>query len=84
MTGKWRLETVEINGAVQIGDVRVEPGDLVIADDTGICFIPRDKISDVLALSQKKAKAEQIRCAAIDRGVPIHELLRPGYGEPGR
>ena len=42
VTGKWRIETVEINGAVQIGDIRVEPGDLVVADDTGVCFIPRD------------------------------------------
>ena len=42
VTGKWRLETVEINGPIQIGEVRVSPGDLVVADDTGVCFIPRD------------------------------------------
>src|SRR3954449_5630102 len=29
VTGKWRIETVEINGAVQIGDIRVMPGDLI-------------------------------------------------------
>src|SRR5712671_3892702 len=40
VTGKWRLETVEINGPVQIGEVRVAAGDLVVADDTGVCFIP--------------------------------------------
>ena len=84
MTGKWRLETVEINGAVQIEDVRVEAGDLVVADDTAVCFVPREKILDVLALAQKKAKAEQIRCASIDKGVSIHDLLRPGYGETER
>ena len=37
VTGKWRLQTVEINGTVKIGGVRVEPGDLVVADDTGVC-----------------------------------------------
>jgi 4-hydroxy-4-methyl-2-oxoglutarate aldolase len=84
MTGKWRLETVEINGAVQIEDVRVEAGDLVVADDTAVCFVPREKILDVLALAQKKAKAEQIRCAGIDKGISIHDLLRPGYGETER
>jgi 4-hydroxy-4-methyl-2-oxoglutarate aldolase len=41
VAGKWRLETVEINGSVQIGGVPVEPGDLVIADDSGVCFVPR-------------------------------------------
>jgi regulator of RNase E activity RraA len=42
VTGKWRIETMEINGPVQIGEVRVAAGDLVVADDTGVCFIPRD------------------------------------------
>jgi 4-hydroxy-4-methyl-2-oxoglutarate aldolase len=84
VTGKWRLETVEINGAIQIGDVRVEAGDLVIADDTSVCFVLRDRILDVLALSQKKAKAEQIRCAAIEKGIPVHEVIRSSYGESDR
>ena len=40
VTGKWRLETVEINGEIQMGDVRVNPGDLVVADDTGVVLHP--------------------------------------------
>ena len=35
VTGKWRLETVEINGEIDMAGVRVNAGDLVIADDTG-------------------------------------------------
>jgi regulator of RNase E activity RraA len=81
VTGKWRLETVEINGAIQIGEVRVEPGDLVVADDTGVCFIPRDRIIEVLELAEKKAKAEEIRCNAIDGGIPIPDISRSTYGE---
>src|SRR6188508_2733975 len=49
VTGKWRLQTIEINGPVQIGGVRVEPGDLVVADETSVCFVPRDRMTDVLA-----------------------------------
>ena len=81
ITGKWRLETVEINGAVQIGEVRVEPGDLVVADDTGVCFIPRARILEVLALAETKAKAEDIRCRAIDGGIPVPDISRATYGE---
>src|SRR5690606_25694747 len=40
LTGKSRLETVEINGDIEIAGVRVSPGDIVIADDTGVCFVP--------------------------------------------
>jgi regulator of RNase E activity RraA len=84
LTGKWRLETVEINGVVEIGDVKVEPGDLVIADDTSVVFVPRARIAEVLALARKKAAAEEIRCQAIADGVPVVELIRASSGEKGR
>jgi 4-hydroxy-4-methyl-2-oxoglutarate aldolase len=81
VTGKWRLETVEINGSIEMGGVRIEPGDLVVADDTGVCFIPRDRILDVLELAEKKAKAEDLRCKAIDGGIPVPDISRSTYGE---
>jgi regulator of RNase E activity RraA len=81
VTGKWRLETVEINGEVVIGDVRVAAGDLVVADDTGVCFIPRDRIMPVLELCEKKARAEEIRCQAIENGVPVPEISRASFGD---
>lgn len=76
LTGKWRIETMEINGTVQIGGLRVTAGDLVLADDTGVCFVPRDRVAEVLRICQKKAVGEDARCAAIDRGTPLPELLR--------
>ena len=84
ITGKWRLETVEINGTIMIGDVRVAAGDLVVADDTGVCFIPGDKIMPVLELCEKKARAEEIRCQAIENGIPVPEISRSTYGEKNR
>jgi 4-hydroxy-4-methyl-2-oxoglutarate aldolase len=81
VTGKWRLETVEINGPIQIGEVRVAAGDLVVADDTGVCFIPRDVVLEVLDAAEQKAKAETIRCKAIDDGVPVPDIARATYGE---
>jgi len=80
-TGKWRLETVEINGAIEIASVRVEPGDLVVADDTGVCFIPRDFILEVLERAEVKAKAEEVRCKAIDGGIAVADISRSSYGE---
>jgi regulator of RNase E activity RraA len=81
VTGKWRIETVEINGTVQLGEVRVAPGDLVVADDSGVCFIPRDHIIEVLEAAEQKAKAEDIRCKAIDDGIPVPDISRATYGE---
>jgi len=84
ITGKWRLEPVEINGTVMIGDVRVAAGDLVVADDTGVCFIPGDKFMPVLELCEKKARAEEIRCQAIENGIPVPEISRSTYGEKSK
>ena len=71
VTGKWRLETVEINGEIQMNQVRVNSGDLVIADDTGVVFIPRADISRVLALCESKKGGEDTRMRAISEGVPV-------------
>jgi 4-hydroxy-4-methyl-2-oxoglutarate aldolase len=73
-TGKWRIEAMEINGVVQIGGVRVACGDIVLADDSGVCFIPRERAEEVLALSQKRAAGEDEKCKLIDKGVPIADL----------
>jgi regulator of RNase E activity RraA len=78
VTGKWRIEAAEINGPVMIGGVQVHPGDLVVADDTGICFIPRNKIVDVLEAAEKKARSEGARVKAIDSGLSVPDVLRSG------
>jgi regulator of RNase E activity RraA len=78
VTGKWRLETIEINGTVMIGNVRVAAGDLVVADDTGVCFVPRDRIMDVLEHCEKKKQSEDSRIGAIKEGVPVPVFYAKG------
>lgn len=73
-TGKWRIEAAEINGPVSIRGVRVHPGDLVVADSTGICFVPRARAEEVLALVRRKLAAEQDACRAIDSGCSVPRL----------
>jgi len=75
ITGKWRVETVAINKAVTICGVNVNPGDLVLADETGVCFIPRERAAEVLARAQRNAAAEKLREDKIASGAPIAELL---------
>lgn len=78
VTGKWRIEAAEINGPVMIGGVQVRPGDLVVADDTGVCFVPRDRIMDVLEAAEARAKSEDSRVKAIDSGISVPDVLRAG------
>lgn len=74
VTGKWRIETVQINGEIEVANVRVTPGDIVYADETGVCFIPCARAAEVLALARKKAAAEEAKCQAIDAGTPVPDL----------
>lgn len=39
-TGRWRVEPFAFNLPVVCGGVQVHPGDVVVADETGICFFP--------------------------------------------
>lgn len=77
ITGKWRIETVEINGVVEIFGVRVAPGDIVVADETGVCFIPRERAAEVIGIALKKHHAEGVRLEALRAGVPLSELPKP-------
>ena len=74
VTGKWRIQTVEINGEVVVAGTRVAPGDIVFADDTGVCFIPRERAAEVLSLARQKSAAEEAKCNAIDAGVSVVDL----------
>ena len=74
VTGKWRIETVEINGDIQIAGIRVSPGDIVVADETGVCFIPVARAPEVLERALAKAAFEEEKCRAIDAGTSVADL----------
>ncbi len=74
VTGKWRIETVEINGDIEIAGIRVSPGDIVVADETGVCFIPLARAGEVLAKAMKKSEFEAAKCDAIDSGTAVSDL----------
>lgn len=76
ITGKWRVRTVAVNTSVTICGVTVNPGDLVLADEVGVCFIPFSKIKQVLKHAQDIAESEEIRQKAISQGAPIRDVMR--------
>lgn len=75
ITGKWRVETVAVNKPVSICGVTVNPGDIVLADETGVCFVPRERAAEILARAQRNAAAERLREEKIASGVSIAELI---------
>ena len=79
ITGKWRMQTVEVNGTVHISGVGVRPGDLVCADEAGIAFVPYARAAEVLEVCRKIDGADTKRKGDIDSGVPLVEILQRKY-----
>lgn len=76
VTGKWRIETLAINVPVAICGVPVQPGDLVVADEVGVCFVPFARAGEVLAAVQRILKYEEKRLAQIADGVSVPDLAK--------
>ena len=79
VTGKWRMQTVEVNGAVQICGVQVRPGDLVCADEAGVAFVPRERAAEVLEAARKIDAGDNKRKKDIDSGASVAELATRKY-----
>ena len=77
ITGKWRIETMAVNDPVHIAGIEVRPGDLVIADECGVCFVPYTRAAEVLAVAQRLATSEARRLQALRDGMTLAEFVKP-------
>jgi regulator of RNase E activity RraA len=76
ITCKWRIETMAVNHPVQIAGIEVKPGDLVIADECGVCFVPFARAAEVLAVAQRMAASEAQRLKKLDEGIPLADFVK--------
>ncbi len=63
-----RLRIVDVDEPVVLSGVRIETGDLVIADDDGVVVIPRRHEGEVLALARERASRESTVLAELLAG----------------
>ena len=69
-TGRHRLKVEAINVPVEVGGVGIEPGDLVLADGTGLVALPRRKAAEII--ERAEAMADDDASAIEDlRGRPV-------------
>jgi 4-hydroxy-4-methyl-2-oxoglutarate aldolase len=76
VSGKHRLRALELNGTVSLAGLTVEPGDLVLADATGVCVVPGSRAAEVLERCRELEAAEREIEDAIDSGLEPTEIAR--------
>jgi len=71
MTGKNRVELAAVNVPVAISDVKVNPGDIIVGDDSGVVVVPQEKAAEILKLAEQIAEAENGIEQAVERGMTL-------------
>lgn len=65
---RWQL--VDWNCVVTVGDVRIEPGDLIVADYDGVAAVPHGVVEEVLLRCEELVQTENKVREAVRQGVP--------------
>lgn len=64
-SGRHRLEAVSLNGPIACGGVQVLPGDLVMADESGIAFVPNEVARQACRAILDLAEAERAQAEPL-------------------
>ena len=76
ISGKFRFEALEINGPVVCGGVTVHPGDLVVADDTGVVLIPQKMIALIVKQAIEVSRRENRLVEAVEEGSSFDQIQK--------
>jgi len=80
MTARGRVMQESFNQEIQFAGVQCHPGDLVIADGSGVVIVPKEKEAEVMAAAEAIYQKEQEMAAGIRKGYSGLEMLEKlGY-----
>jgi regulator of RNase E activity RraA len=69
-----RMSVVGTDVAVTLSGVRIEPGDLVMADDDGVVVVPSSREQEVLTLARERAGRESTVLAELLSGQSLRAV----------
>jgi 4-hydroxy-4-methyl-2-oxoglutarate aldolase len=79
LDSKGRGIVTDYNIPVECGEVLVNPGDLMIADEDGVVAVPRQVIDEVIRLAVEKVAREDDSRAELMRGAYLRDVFKK-YG----
>lgn len=78
-TARGRIVEEAFNEPVTVGNATVTPGDYVLADGSGICFLAADRADEILGVAEMVAKREALMTRAVLAGEPISQVMGADY-----
>ena len=78
-TARGRIHESGRNVEIRVGDIAVTPGDLVIADGTGVVFLPAAVAEDVVGIAEKIVAREKRMSEDVLTGQPVTEVMGKDY-----
>jgi regulator of RNase E activity RraA len=78
-TARGRIVETGTNVLITVDDVSVSPGDFVVADGTGVVFVPASHIEAVLDAAEAIAARERAMVAALNEGQPVTQVMGKNY-----
>jgi regulator of RNase E activity RraA len=71
-----RGKVIDFRVPLEIGGVRVMPGDIIFGDLDGVCVIPRAAEEEVFRKALEKVQKENMVGQAIEEGMSAHEAFK--------
>jgi 4-hydroxy-4-methyl-2-oxoglutarate aldolase len=78
-TARGRVVELGTNVPIVFEGVRVDPGDYVIADSSGLAFIPAAHIAPLLEAAEDIVAKEAAMAKALLGGVPVSQVMGSNY-----
>ncbi len=75
VTARGRVMQTSFNEEIQFGGVQVHPGDLVIADHSGVVIVPKEKEEEVMTQAEALVQTETKMAEGIRAGRPVVEVM---------
>ncbi|WP_198152828.1 RraA family protein [Pseudofrankia sp. DC12] len=79
LTARGRVAEEDWNVPVRICGVAVTPGDYVIADGSGVVFVPAARAEEVVAAASRIAERERLMADQVRQGVPVSQVMGASY-----
>ena len=78
-TARGRVYEQSFNTEIQVGEVKVNQGDYVIADGSAVVFIPNARAEEVVKIAERIVAKEKLMTEAVRSGTPVGTVMGSNY-----